>query len=218
MTEWTPEEVAELERRRAENRLRDSRDPAVLLPAITGELALEAKLLRVVKTDAEPVVFRVETTAGTVRLGPTTRWATRPGDFRAAFLAVGEVVPRLTRDRFDELCGMIARAAVVEDLGAEATDAGLGGSWIAGYLKARPPAEDVDEALAADNDWPFRHRGVVHVVGESVKRWLLLQQGERASFARLGTVLRAAGCEPVRLDVVRDGHRVQVRAWTVPPC
>ncbi len=212
----TDEEVAEVERRREANLLRESRDPAVLLPAVRAALHLEAKLLRVVRTDSEPAAYRLETSDGTVRLGPAARWSTRPSDFRAAVLdAVGEMPPRLRGAEWDQLCGMVARAAVVEDLGAEATDAGLGESWLRGFLANRPPGESVDEAL--DTDYPFRHADAVHVVGEPLKRWLLVHHGERVSWARLGTVLRAAGAEPVRLDVLRDGARVQVRAWSVPP-
>ncbi len=213
--EWTDDEWAEIEHKRTAEQLRTTHDPAVLLPVIREALALRCKLLRVVRTDAEPESFRVETSEGTVRLGASARWITRPGDFRAAFmLATGEVLARPRGADWDEVCSMIVRAAEVEDIGPEATDAGLGASWLEEFLTERL----IIEAAAWEAGMPvgaIRHLDRLHVIASELRRWLH-DRGERPSHARFGEVLRAAGLEPGRLDLVRDGERMQPRTWSGP--
>jgi hypothetical protein len=208
-----PDEFAARQRRAG---LRDSRDPELLLPAIREELALAAKVERIVKTAADPAVYRVETDGGVVKLGPASRWINRPGEFRAAFLdTLGESVPRLRGAQWDDLCSLIARAAVVEDVGDEATLAGLGRAWLADYL-ARAAVVEVAEYDEASGAACIRRDDELHVIGKELRRWVRLTSGDHVSYAHLGDVLRAAGAEPARLDVVHNGERRQLRTWRVP--
>jgi hypothetical protein len=211
-------------RRDREAELAQTRDPAVLCDEIGERLGLQSRLKieRVVKTKEDPPHYRIETDGGggdgggRVPLGPSGRWATRPGDFATAFLDHCQEMPRVPRgDKWRELCSMIARAAVEEDIGAEATDEGWAFSRLRDYLAARPPVATLDEAVATEYPWTDEH-GVVWIFGPPFSRWTFLSYRDALTPQQLGKRLRSIGCEPKSENVVVEGKRTTRSVWKLP--
>lgn len=159
--------------RHAETLLAETTDPAVLLPAIREALAMRAKIERIVKTLSTPALYRIVTDAGVVSLGPSSRWASRPAEFSAAFLDIGEMPTLPKGPARHELCTMIARAAEPEDIGDEATDEGWMRAALVEYLSQRPPVDTLDEAVTSLYPWTGEDGRVV-IFAPALRDWLLL--------------------------------------------
>ena len=196
---------AETERRRQQNALAATDDATVLVGAITDRLGLSrAKLVRVVRYRATDgnlyhLVFDGDRVAELTTSELLTRHRARP----CIYDAVDEVVTTPTPE-WDALVGMIGRAATDEELGREATDAGLCDHWLEEYAG--------DDGYETDDPGEFFggmrathvlvHEGERYLHGPRLRDWLTKTMGERGlTHKRTGTVLRAGGCEPVRLDL-----------------
>ena len=196
--------------------LATSTDPAVLLPAIRERLKLRATIERIVMTVSTPAHYRIETDGGTVQLGPSKAWATRPSEFAAAFLdSLGEMPAVPTGAKRLELNGMIARAAEPENIGAEATAEGWTRAMLQEYLDGHPPVEGLDEA--ADSQYPWRNeQGAVLFFGPAFTRWLFLSCQEKLTPTELGRRLRSVGCEPETPNLTVTGKRTTRACWQLP--
>jgi hypothetical protein len=196
--------------------LAETTDPTLLLPAIRDELNLRARIERVVKTVSTPPHYRLETDRGTVPLGSSSRWATRPKEFAAAFLDIGEMPTMPSGDRCYALCAMIARAAEPEDIGEEATDTGWIRSVLTQYLAQRPPVDTFDEA--ATSEYPFvGDEGHIMVFGSSFRRWLWFTYQERMTPAPMGRLFRLVDGTPDKVNVEGpDGQRTSQSVWRLP--
>lgn len=213
----TEEEAASVvvPRRARAAEARESTDPAVLLPAIRDRLGLAAKIERIVKTVSTPAHYRMETNAGPVILGPANRWATRPAEFKAAFLDVCEMPDLPKGPARDELCAMIARAAEPEDVGDDATDAGWTQAMLRDYLEQRPPASDVTDAAASE--YPFIDTdGRTTLFAPAFRRWLRLTHMENLTPGDCGRRLRAVGCEPGKVNTGTGPDRTTRSVWRLP--
>lgn len=214
----TEEEAAAIVTRRRARKveLAESTDPAVLLPEIRDALRLSAKIERVVKTVSSPAQYRLDTDRGPVVLGPSQRWATRPSEFSAAFLDIGEM-PTLPKGRArNELCTMLVRAAEPEDIGEEATDEGWMRATLRAYLAARPPVDTLAEAVTSE--YPYMgDDGRAGLFGPACRRWLLFSYQERISRTEFGKLLHALDCEPDKVNVKgADGKRTTAAIWWLP--
>lgn len=193
-----------------------STDPAVLLPAIRDTLKLDAKIERISKTISTPAQYTMHTDQGAVVLGTAKQWATRPTDFSAAFLDIGEMPAMPQGPARNTLCTMIARAAEPEDIGVEATDGGWTRSMLAEYLAARPPVDSLQEALGSEYPWTDTDGHVV-IFGRRLQRWLTLEYQERLTPVEFGKRLRGVGCEPYIQGVGNpDGTRSTRSCWRLP--
>lgn len=188
----------------------------MLHPAIRDELKLPPKIERIVKTVSSPPHYRIETDCGTVHLGPSRTWATRPAEFAAAFLDTLGYQPTVpTGQRRLALNSMIARAAEPEDIGEEATETGWAQSVLRSYLATQPPVDNRDEASTAEYPWKEGDR--VAVFGRSVDKHVRFTFMQKPTPAELGKMLRAVGCEPFRAKVTTcDGKRTTKSAWWLP--
>lgn len=196
--------------------LAETKDPELLLPAIRDELKLHAKVERIVKTVSSPPHYRIETDCGSVHLGPSSKWATRPGDFSAAFLDTIGYQPTVpTGQRRLALNSMIARAAEEEDIGEEATDVGWVRSVLRSYLAMQPPVDNREEASTTEYPWLEGDR--VAVFGRSVDKHVRFTFMQKPTPAELGKMLRAVGCEPFRAKITTcDGKPTTRSAWLLP--
>lgn len=213
--EEAAQKVAERAQRAAD--LANTTDPDVLLPAIAEELKLHARFERIVKTVSTPPHYRIETDCGSVHLGPSNKWATRPNEFSAAFLdTIGQQPTVPKGDRRLALNSMIARAAESEDIGEGATDAGWAREVIRDYLGFRPPVHSLEEASISQ--YPFiEPDGRVVVFSTPLTRHILITYQERVTRIEFGKRLRAAGCESEKRNITVDGHRTQRAVWRLPP-
>jgi hypothetical protein len=143
--------IAERDQRAAV--LAETTEPALLLPAIRDALSLRAKIERIVKTVSSPAHYRIETDAGVVQLGPSSRWGARPAEFSAAFLDIGEMPTLPKAPARNELCTMIVRAAEPEDVGEEATPEGWMRAALSDYLAVRRPVDTLVDAVTSH--YPF---------------------------------------------------------------
>ena len=203
-------------RRARRTELAESTDPAVLLPEIRDALRLTAKIERVVKVVGTPATYRLDTDRGPVLLGTAKQWATRPAEFSAAFLDIGEMPTLPKGPRRNELCTMIARAAEPEDIGEEATDAGWTRGMLTDYLGARPPVDTAKEA--ATSEYPFTDDdGRVVLFGQPCRRWILLTYQQPINATEFGKRLRLVGGEPDKINVEdADGKRTSRSVWRLP--
>jgi hypothetical protein len=205
--------VAVVARRARKIELLQTTDPTVLHPAIRDALKLTAKIERVVKTVSSPAHYRIETDAGTVQLGPSTRWAARPSEFSAAFLDIGEMPTLPKPPARNDLCTMIVRAAEPEDVGEEATSEGWMRVALSDYLAARPPVHSLAEV--GDSFYPFvGHDGRVVIFAPAFRTWLLHDRQERMSASESGRRLRALLCEPDKINIeLANGRRTTRAVW-----
>jgi len=210
----TDEELAELvERRKRDRELEATDDPAVLVAELTERLGLvRAKLVEVVRYRASGgnhyrLVFDGDRVAELTTAELLSRTKARP---RIAD-ATDEVVTTPARE-WDEVAGMVMRAATDEDIGA--TDAELCQSWLHGYAldayETRDPADLYDGAARV----LVREEGR-YVHGDSLRRWVVRTTEERGVTAkRMGVVLKAGGCTlvDVALRLGPDGRTTR-KLW-----
>lgn len=220
--ELTEEELQQqLEEIKNASDLRLCRDPSILLPKATEAMDLrDSAVVAVVKLLADPPVWEVQTTKGTVRMAGD-EIASRLKFKRRMIDTLSEVVTDMRPKEWDEVVRLLMQAHTVENIGDEATDAGACATWLAVYLTAKEPRDlDLDDEHhnAVSTRHPFRYRKgdgptYVYIFGEEFRKWLLLSRGEKLTGKRMGVILRAGGHEDVQLDLKIKGQRVAPRVW-----
>jgi hypothetical protein len=190
--------------------LRATTDRSVLLNEVNDSLrVLRAKLVEVHKLVATPPQWRLMFDNGADVLMSSADLDT-PSRFRQRVMQAIDERPHTGRgDAFGDVVDMILRAAVPEELDDAATDAGLGREWLASYIRVHArPVPNIGEAFAAKAPW--RDGARVVVWGEGLREWLRAK-GEKITAARMGAVLRSAGCEKVheRAKVDKAGQSLK---------
>jgi hypothetical protein len=182
-----------------------------LLAKVRTTLGITAELLAVERTISSSPRYTLITSRGRVDLG-TKRWISRPAEFRASVCdAIGEMPNLLRGTAWSEVCQSIRQAAELIDLGADATDEGLGREWLREYVSNLPKKFDDTDSYA-----PIWDKGDLLISGNHLRNFVDISYNEKVSRARMALILRAAGCRPKKCDRIINGHRFQHDRWLVP--
>ena len=184
-----------------------------ILKAVSSMLTVE--ITRFVKYLSDPPVYRLETRDGAVLLGNASALTSQSKFKTAVYSATGRAIPKFKSAQWDQIIEALAKAAVEEGLGEEATDRGTARSWLLGYIRERRPLDNIEDAVEAQH--PFQHEGHIYIFGANLRNWLNVARGERVSAHQMGAILRAHGCEPQTIGVVVDGKKTTRSVWRIHP-
>ena len=175
---------------------------------------LEIEVLYFVKFTSDPPAYQMVTPTHLVNLGGAGGILGWPAFRESVVAATGHMVPRFKQAGWDRIAQAIFNSCEEQDIGLESTEAGQVYVWLSEYLMARPPTDDLEQAVLSE--YPFKDERGTHIFGGSFRRWLWLSRGERVSNKDLGRMLRAFGCVPFKMNVTVDGSKSSRSAWTLP--
>lgn len=217
LARMSPDELAaEALRQQERERLAMTDDPQVLVVALTGRLGLRrTKLTDVVRHRSESGnVYRLTFDDSTVTLSMAVLLSRAQARTRIAN-ATDEVVTTSPAE-WDEVADMIMRAARDEEVDDE-TDADVCAAWLEEFADRVADESDAESWEASGCAAVYvTPDGCRHVHGPALRRWLDVQRREKVTAPRLGTVLRAGGCELVRVDLNLSGGRRAHKVWRLP--
>ncbi|MCL5742985.1 MAG: hypothetical protein M1541_03515, partial [Acidobacteria bacterium] len=177
-------------------------DPPQKKSALTDRISklFGVQVIRITKYLSDPPEYALETSEGCIRLGEIQNLI-RPDALQLKVAAVaGKLIPDFKRGSQWSIIAKALLDAVVEvPVGAEASNAGLANSWLAGYLEAKPVLDTIAEADASKS--PFRKDGRIHVYLADFRRWIHVSHGDRIPPKELGIMLRRAAAEPTVVAV-----------------
>src|SRR3972149_257509 len=139
---------------------------AAALAAMSGQLGF--RVLRIGKLIAGHTQIRMETELGSVGLGPIKTIMSQ-AFFRNQIADCTGRVMRPVKS-WDRIAQMLLDAAEEESIGPEATDAGAGAAWLAGFLAQYEPSENIDEAIRAK--MPFVRAGRTYFFLPTLRHWV----------------------------------------------
>ena len=180
-----------------------------VLEALSARLGIG--IIRFIKYTSEPGYYRLETTHGMVNLGGISGISNQKTFRDRVADATGIFIPPFKSDKWNRFAQLLLDVREEVDLGSEVTEAGLIRDWINSYLETHQPITDRDAALEVGQ--PYLESGFCYVSLNSVRRFLVLEYGEKVSLRDLAKMLRPHA-EPVTLFYKRrNGRRSSRSLW-----
>lgn len=184
--------------------------------SIIGYLSelFNVELRRIVKYLSDPPAYKLETDFGNIVLGDVINLINQTQLRNKVAAATGRYIPKFKAERWDAMAQSLLDCCVPEELGKDATDAGLAEGWVVLYLEQRKIMDSKSEA--AETLQPYREEGSTYIFGTDFRRWVTVTQGERHSAKSIGTLLRAYGAVPVTVAVKVEKQFTTRGAWRLP--
>lgn len=185
------------------------------LEDLCDSLGIEIAVVREYLT--EPRGWEVVTTGGPLAILTSADLFQQTTVRHTVFDRTKHTIPTFKADVWRGVVRAIGALADPIEIGLETTAAGKAYSWLNDYLGDRVPLDDRDEAC--DTKQPFVDEdGSTFVFGQHLSNWLWMSRGEKINATRLGQILRAGGCDYVKLNYSnRAGRRSSSSAWKIPP-
>lgn len=179
---------------------------------------------RCIKVVMEQPHYRLVTENATIEVGTSETLMTQRLFARRMFDAASIYMPPMKADRWNLFMDALLRIMEEVDGGEENSLTGSVHDFISDYLIHRPEPVEWDEVLervGTHNDViaakaPFTREGRLYIYSRDLLRFLI-NDGLRINKDKLAALLRAAGCEPRKLQVPRrDQPPTSTHVWEVP--
>jgi len=172
------------------------------------------QIQRFIKYTSDPPQYRIETSKGNTILGGSSALL-RPRTFRSKIIdATNVVIPKFKSEKWENIVQALLNCCIEESLGEGATNSGIAHEWLCKYFKERAILDSPQEASM--NDYPFEQDSKYYIFGGDFRKWLKINEMEKLSAKKMGTILRAYGSEPTRIKIQEDGNRTTRSVWEIP--
>ena len=172
---------------------------------------------RISKYLGDPPIFHMSTRQGDITIGPVANIISQEKFIGAVVAATSILIPRVARRVWDQRVQAILLAAEEVEVGDASHPSWETHAWLEEYLLDRPPRDEEDWHLAAENKKPFMQRGRTHIFAEDFRRWLELSSGLRITPHQLGQRLRQCGAQTRAVNVRVGSARTKRTTWQLMP-
>lgn len=178
---------------------------------------LKVHITRIVKYQQEGTAYRLETARGAVTL-PKTDHLTSPTLFSNALVEAADIwVPLKRGPNWDKIVQTMLDVLVKEDIGPEATAAGMMRGSLDAYLSIRGIHPSKTEE-AQDQQLPYYEPdGTLVIFAPQFRLWLNQTQPEKISAQVMGQRLHLIGAKPKYEPVKIAGQKTTKSTWRLPP-
>jgi hypothetical protein len=175
-------------------------------------------ILRIEKTIADPCDYIIVTDTQRIKLGKVGDVIRQSKFIEAIAGATNRILERITSKEWNCIAQIILSLSVLEDIGDESTDHGLGKWWITNYINDITPSILEDDGDIDDENiksgYPLLKKdngnNILIFHGQHLRNWIKnTQHGDRVSIQEMGLKLRAAGATTKSLRL----GSVVVKRW-----
>ena len=193
----------------------DGDDRAERLADLSTLLGLEPgyQILDLVKHVGDPPEYWMETSGGSITLGPVHNIINQAKFIDAVAAVTSIVFVRVPGPAWARRAAGILLCCREVDLGEGSHPGREMAHWLETYLDTQTILED--QNVAAQQGLPFRKDGAVMFALDGFKQYLRFSVGEQLSSHRLGQRLRLCGIEPLVIKVIIKGAATSRNYWRV---
>lgn len=175
-------------------------------------------ILRIVKFNQTPRVYKLETALGDVLIGRIGALRTQKTFLDAMADATGRDYIAGGTAIWHKRLQIILDVAVEIDTGGDATDHGHTLTMLVHYLESHQPTALEDDPDVWTMKKPLIKDGTVIIFGEPWRRWITRVYGDRPTSQEAGRWLREVGCLPMVKGFQRSesGQWTTRQVWEVP--
>jgi len=169
------------------------------------------RLLQIIKYTTDPPAYRLVTDSGNISLGDVENLIGQGKLRNKLAAATGKYLPRFKADRWDNIAPKLLDVCVKQDVGEEATERGQAQAWLEQYLAGKTLLND--PAAASVSGDPFRVNNKTYMFGADFQKWIRIVNFEKITSKQLGTMLRAVGAEPEKINIEAKNRRTTRSVW-----
>lgn len=174
----------------------------------------KVRITRVLKQLSDPPLYTIETERGNVAIGEVQNLIEQRA-LRNRLANIGIYLTKRKEDEWEPIATALLDCVTPVETTADATYHGAARSWIRDYLIDTTIVDSIEEADRGGN--PFVKDGKLHLSSSSLRKFLIMNNGERNLTAReLTDALRGIGAEPVVIFLETAEHRTSRSLWRLP--
>lgn len=176
---------------------------------------LQIEITRIVKYILDEPEYRLETTNGSIGIGPVNNLITQTNLRNKIAAAADHIIPTFKGKAWETIQKALVKACESVNVGEDATDKGAMRAWMVTYLEDTPQSPELNETVFAEYT-PFMKGNSVCIFGQSFNDFLFRKFGMRLHHKALGVMLKQFGAENRTLPC-RIGNRNTSRSiWVLP--
>ncbi len=168
------------------------------------------RIIAIKRYTSEPAQYGVELQSGSIIVGGITGLCRWKRLYYHLMDLAGVQIPSFKPRQWAEISKLLRQAAVNVSVGEEGTDVGLIKAQLRDYLEANTILAEYDPADSTEV--PFVKDGRICIFGAGFRNWVRKRGGELWEPISMGTALRRAEAEAIKVPHARSSRQV----WRLP--
>jgi putative DNA primase/helicase len=176
-------------------------------------ILLGVEIIDLVKHMGDPPEYWMETTRGSITLGPVHNISNQTKFIDAVATVTSIMFVRVPAAAWARRAASILTCCREVELGEASHPGSEMGHWVTTYLDSQTILND--QGIAAEQGLPFHKDGAVMFALSGLRQYLRFSVGEQLSSHKLGQRLRLCGIEPLVIKITIKGTPTSRNYWRV---